>query len=214
MRPRNIVGVAVAAGLITATGLIIAEGGGQHRDDRVVGSSTGTASAQKTPGPKGTKGTSNRSTNGDASEVIREPEGTANNGLPGLTKTKPPTSKGSLLTGALPPSASTVGSIAAGFPVSVVSLPAGAVVRSSGVSTTKTTMQISMVATSPKRPTAVLAFYRRELAAHGFAEAKVPAAGGSTAASFSRGADNLVVTTTGGAKNTTYSLFGTLHAGA
>jgi hypothetical protein len=144
-------------------------------------------------------------TNGDGSEVIRQPEGTATQGLPGLetsAKARPVTS--------LPRTASSRGRVVKGFPTSVVTVAPGSRVRSSGVSSTARTVQVSLVARSPESSRNVLTFFRRQLTGQGFAESVVPAVAGSTASSFRRGADNLVVTVKGD-RHATYSLFGTLR---
>lgn len=146
-------------------------------------------------------------TNGDGSEVIRQPEGSATEGLPGLARTSVkvrPIAK-------VPRTASTRGRVVEGFPTSVVAVAPGSRIRSSGVSAASRSIQVSLVARSPESSRSVLTFYRRQLTAQGFVESVVPAVAGSTASGFRRGADNLVVTVDDG-KRATYSLFGTLRA--
>ncbi|WP_162891298.1 hypothetical protein [Aeromicrobium sp. A1-2] len=136
-------------------------------------------------------------------------------GLPGLSKSTSSAKKGALLSGPLPQSASLRGGLVAGFPRSVIPVLPGSKLGSSGVSSTAKTLQVSVVATSPKSPNAVLAYYRGVLSKQGFTESSAPAAAPSTAASFRRGADGIVVTVTRSSRTVTnYSLFGTLRAGA
>lgn len=212
---RRVIGSAVVTGLVLASALVAANGRDWNGGERDTSSSTASAKTAGTSdpvdSPKSDNGVSgNEVTNGDGSEVIRQPEGSGAKGLPGLSKVKPST-KTPLISSRLPPTASSRGSIVAGFPVSVIPLAPGSVVRSSGVSSAAKTLQVSIVANSPKSRGTVLRFYRQELSALGFAESSAPAADGSAASRFKRGADQLVVTTKAGAKNTSYSLFGTLH---
>lgn len=198
---------AAVVGVLAATGLVLArEGGpsGQPSDPRA--QSERIASAERPT-------SSNPVTDGDGSEVIRQGEGTKVKGMPGLRQAKRVIDR-SFLTAPLPASASAVDAVAKGFPVSVIPLLGGASVQSSGVSTTSTAMQVSIVASSSKSPKAVLGFYRKALSARGFVEGSAPAVGGSTASKFKRGAEHLMVTTTARGSNTTYSLFGTLHVRA
>jgi hypothetical protein len=191
MRRRVLVGVAVAgcAGVLAVAPAVRSDG-----DPPVARTDVTRSSA---PNPV---------TNGDGSEVIRQPEGTATQGLPGLEKTsakaRPVTS--------LPRTASSRGRVVKGFPTSVVTVAPGSRIRSSGVSSTARTVQVSLVARSPESSRSVLTFFRRQLTAQGFAESVIPAVAGSTASSFRRGADNLVVTVKGD-RRATYSLFGTLR---
>lgn len=210
MRRRRVIGSAVVTGLVLASALVAANSRDWNGDERDTSSSTASAKTGGTSDPVDSSVSDNGVTNGDGSEVIRQPEGSGAKGLPGLSKVKPST-KTSLITSRLPPSASSRGSIVAGFPVSVIPLAPDSVVRSSGVSSTAKTLQVSIVANSAKSRGTVLRFYRQALSALGFAESSAPAADGSAASSFKRGADHLVVTTKAGAKNTSYSLFGTLH---
>lgn len=160
----------------------------------------------------------NTVTDGRGSEVIRQPEGSAKGRLPGLTGTNGTTTKSRsapLIGTTLPRTASRRGAIVAGFPLTIVPLATGSSVRSSGLSATATTLQVSIQAVSSAAPDVVLAFYRAKLSAIGFDETAVPAVGGSTAAGFEHNADNLVVTTTKSRSGgTRYSVFGTLHTGS
>jgi hypothetical protein len=208
--------VAATAGVLAVVvGLAALGAGGSGGSDPT--RSTSTRSGTSTGAEENQKGSPSETASkvgNDAtgSEVIREPEGSAKNGLPGLDRTKPST-KGSLITGRLPTTASRNGAIVAGFPTALLPLPSGSVVRSSGVSSASNVLQVSIVANSSRSPGSILGFFRRALSAHGFAESKAPAIGGSTAAGFSRSADDIVVTVARAGRSTTsYSLFGTLHA--
>lgn len=147
------------------------------------------------------------------STVVTQPEGgsaAASDGLPGLEPVKPASS---LISTPLPKTASKLGGVVAGFPQDVVPLPSGVVIESTGVSATAKSLQVSLVADSRRSARDLLAFHRRALTALGFTERSTPATGGSIATSFVKGEDHLVVTATAGPKRTTYSVFGTLHAG-
>ncbi|WP_456695311.1 hypothetical protein [Aeromicrobium sp. P5_D10] len=218
MRRRRVIGSAVATVLVLASALVAANSSDWNGGEPKASSSTAATEANGTSDPIDSSASEdevsdNGVTNGDGSEVIRQPEGSKTKGLPGLSKVKPST-KTSLISKRLPPSASSRGSIVAGFPVSVIPVAPDSVVRSSGVSSTAKTLQVSIVANSSKSRGTVLRFYRHTLSARGFAESSAPTTAGSTAASFKRGADHLIVTARAGAKNTSYSLFGTLQADA
>lgn len=212
MRAGRVFGATVAVAALVGAVLVVNQQGatnGRDSDSRASSNHTGAAGTDAAAGKK----LSNPVTDGDGSEVIRQPEGTKSKGLPGLRAVKQ-TVNASFLTAPLPASASREGGMVKGFPVKIIPVLTGATVQSSGVSTTSTTMQISVVATSSKSPASVLAFYRKSLTAHGFAEGSAPAAGGSTASQFTRGKDHVMVTTAARGKGTTYSVFGTLHVRA
>lgn len=210
MRWRGI-GLVLVAGVAVAATLLVVNG---TRDDVASQSSSPDGTATSAAPSGNAKGTSpNGVTNGEGSEVIRIPDGTAKKGLPGLSRTKPAT-QAALITRPLPKTASSRGRVVAGFPTAVVGVVPNSIVRSSGISSTDSTLQVSIVADNAKSPGGIIAFYRKALGAQGFAESSAPATGGSTASHFVRGADRLVVTTTPGAKETSYSVFGTLHASA
>ncbi|HZK35989.1 MAG TPA: hypothetical protein VFC57_03395 [Aeromicrobium sp.] len=184
-------------------------GSNSHSADSGTDSSGSTSDASGRSGSK----KADRLTDGKASEVISQPESPAANGLPGLTRQKR-AKNSSLISRPLPKTASSRGKIVDGLPVTIVPVAAGSTVQSSGVSSTATTLQVSIQATSTRSPGKVLAFYRAALSAHGFAESTVPSVGGSQAAGFAHNADNLIVTVTkSGTKGTAYSVFGTLHTG-
>ena len=180
--------------------------GGTERSDAT--SSNGTEGSGSSTSKK-----SGRVTNGNGSEVIKQSGGSAKNQLPGLRRKKS-AKNGALVSRPLPKTASSRGTVVHGFPVTIVPIASGSRVQTSGVSSTATTLQLSVRATNPRSPDRVLAFYRKTLTAHGFAESAVPSVGGSTAASFAHNADNLVVTVTKSrSRGTTYTVFGTLHTG-
>ena len=174
---------------------------------------TRSASAAQGAAPTSSAPRDNGVTNGDGTEVIRRPEGSGASGQAGLRPTES-VSTGSLVKTPLPQTASREGALVAGFPASVVPVLPGSAVDSSGVSSSRDAVQVSIVASSPRSRDAVLAFYRRQLGAQGFAESVVPGSAGSVGAGFMRGTDHLVVTTTAAGQKTSYSLFGTLHARA
>jgi hypothetical protein len=199
-------GVAVATACAVVLALAAVGGSGWIGD---LTSDTSTAREQA-PARAGSNGV----TDGDGSEVIRQPEGSATKGLPGLKKAKQE-SRAGRLTGPLPRTASTQGRLVAGFPASIVPVVTGSAVHSSGVSSSAKAVQVSLVASTGRSPREVLAAYRAKLSRIGFTESPAPAAGGSTAASHRRGHERLTVTVTkvSGTK-TTYSVYGTLRPAA
>jgi hypothetical protein len=196
-----------AVALVVAVTLVVWRLDGRGADD------ARSAAAAETSGPTAAAPRDNGVTNGDGTEVIRRPEGPDATGQDGLRPTVAP-STGSLVKGPLPKTASRQGGLVAGFPASVVPVLPGSAVDSSGVSSTQGAVQVSIVANSPRSRDAVLAYYRRQLGAQGFAESVVPGATDSVGAGFLRGTDHLVVTATAVGPTTSYSLFGTLHARA
>ncbi|MET0928327.1 MAG: hypothetical protein ABWX74_02365 [Aeromicrobium sp.] len=207
MARRRVVGAACVTLLAAAAVLVVVWQWPGQEDDRGPGARSAESVATSSPAPP-----DNDVTNGDGTEVIRQPEGSEASGLPGLRAVRSDPTE-SLLRAA-PPTASRRGALVTGFPVSVVPVLPGSSLGSSGVSSTRDAVQVSIVATSPRSSDAVLAFYRRALRGHDFVESVVPAAAGAVAAGFRRGSDHLVVTTTRDASETSYSVFGTLHADA
>lgn len=168
--------------------------------------------ARSDSGEAGSATRKNTVTNGKGSEVIKQPEGSGQKGLPGLSRGK--ATNVALINKPLPHTASSRGTVVEGFPLAVVPLAPDSVVGSSGVSSAASALQVSMQATTSRSPERVLAFYRSALSGSGFAESTIPAVGGSTAAAFTHHADNLVVTVSKSRpKGSTYSVYGTLHAG-
>lgn len=216
MTRRRLVTGTLALVVAVIVGFAVAAGSRDDDEDTAASSAaigsngTGKGDASKAPAPE----KSGRVTNGKSSEVIKHPDGTGKGGLPGLAKTKHAHST-YLVTRPLPKTASKRGSVVPGFPLAVVPVVPGSAVKSSGVSSTSTRVQLSMLATSKLSPDRILAFYRGKLAARGFEESTVPSVGGSTAAGFAHHGDNLVITVRKARSkgSTTYSVFGTLHAG-
>ena len=203
------VGAAMAVATAIVLVLLALGGPGNDRGDSTtkssgIGSNTTTSeSGSEKSGPV---------TNGKGSEVTKQPEESAKDGLPGLGK--PASAKNrSLVSKPLPKTASSRGKIVRGFPLKVVPLVADSDVQTSGVSSTGTTLQVSVQATNSRSAEKILAFYRKALTAQGFSESAVPSAGAATAAGFTHNDDNLVVTVTPRSKGVTYTVFGTLHAG-
>ena len=142
-----------------------------------------------------------------SSEVLPAPEDKSPIGLPPSPPLAP------LVTTPLPPTASAAGSLVDGFPLAVIPLNPDTAVQTSSVASAENRLQATLTATTPSAPDAVLEFYRVALAAHNLVDSVAPAATGSTALLFSRGADSILLTVTpteSGA--TTYSVFGAFTA--
>ncbi|KQR12213.1 hypothetical protein ASF78_13765 [Cellulomonas sp. Leaf334] len=112
-------------------------------------------------------------------------------GPSGLPDTAPP---GPSLTGPLPATGSANGAVVKGFPTTVVPLPDGLTVVSSSVSASGSRLQVGLQASSDSAPAEVQAAYVGALSADGFTVGDSPALPGSTATSFTRGPDGLVLT--------------------
>ncbi|MET0930630.1 MAG: hypothetical protein ABWX74_14005 [Aeromicrobium sp.] len=204
---RRTAGAACVAVVAVAIAFVVLRAGAWEAEDD---GPAGTSEASNAASPAAPD---NGVTNGDGSEVIRQPESATAPGLPRPRRTGAASSD-SLVGATLPRTASRQGALVAGFPVSVVPVLPGSAVGSSGVSSTRDSVQVSIVANSSKSSEAVLAFYRRALADHDFVESVAPAVAGAVAAGYRRGADHLVVTSSTGTGRTSYSVFGTLHADA
>lgn len=205
-RPAGRAGAAALVAVIVIAVALVAWRVGAWQDDD---SGSGAPAARATSAPPRV----NEVTDGDGSEVIRQPDGSAASGLPHLPAAGS-ASRGPLITAsAVPRTASRLGALVTGFPTSVIPVLPDAAVASSGVSSSQDVVQLSLVANSSRSPDAVRAFYRRALTGLGFVESVVPASGGSVGAGFTRGADHLVVTTGTHARTTRFSVFGTVHAG-
>lgn len=208
---RQLIGGSSVAVVAVIIGLLAFGGSSRDRGDAAVTSSSGRGSNSSASDSDSKK--PGRVTNGKASEVTKQPEGSATNGLPGLARSVS-AKNNSLVHKPLPKTASSRGKVVNGFPLAIIPLLPGSVAQTSGVSSTSTALQVSLQARNTHSPDTILAFYRKVLAALGFAESTAPSTGDSTAANFSRGADNLVVTVTKSrSKSAIYSIFGTLHAG-
>lgn len=133
---------------------------------------TGTASAASTP----------------ASES--RPDFTAPATLPGLA---PAQTTGPTLSGTAPAAATAQGSLVAGFPSQVVPVPDGVEVVSSSVSGQGTHVQATLLGSSDDAPDQVQAAYAAALAVEGFDGYPTATADGSTAVSYTRAGDGVVV---------------------
>lgn len=114
----------------------------------------------------------------------------------------------------LPATASARDGLVAGFPAAIVPVPDGTTIVSSSVAAQDDRLQVGLEASTAQTPADVLAHYLGALVAEGFAPLDSPAAAGSTATAFTRGAEGLVLTLRermGG--GTQLSVAGTLVAG-
>jgi len=98
------------------------------------------------------------------------------------------------LTAPLPETASARGTLVEGFPVTIIPVPQDATIVSSSVSGEGDRLQIGLEASTPADPAAVLDEYLVALGEQGFGPSVSPAAEGSTATSFTRDPDGLVLT--------------------
>ena len=142
-----------------------------------------------------------------SSEVLPAPEKKSPVGLPPSPPLAP------LVTTPLPPTNSAADSLVDGFPVAVIPLNPDTTVETSSVASAENRLQVTLTAITSSTPDAVLEFYRVALAANNLVDSVAPAATGSTALLFSRGADTILLTVTptesGG---TTYSVFAAFTA--
>jgi len=112
----------------------------------------------------------------------------------------------------VPAQGSAEGELVAGFPVDVIDLTPDATVTSSAVSAEGARVQVSLEATTPQSPAEVLGYYRIRFLAGGFAEEPVPSIAGTTATSFVRDDDTLVVSSKASENATVFSVTGVLVA--
>jgi hypothetical protein len=143
--------------------------------------STGSTPSGGTSAGKPTSGT------GSASEVL-PPTGSAPGALVVPTPDVP------RLTLPLPATASARGALVAGFPVTIVPVPAGATVVSSSVSAEGNRLQVGLEASTAASPADVVAGYVQAFTAAGFITTDSPAGAGATATAFVRDNDGLVLT--------------------
>ena len=130
---------------------------------------------------------------------------------PGPSGLPVPVPPGPSLTGPLPATGNANGAVVKGFPTAVVPIPESLTVVSSSVSASGDRLQVGLQASSDSAPADVQAAYVAALSAAGFAVEDSPALPGTTATSFTRGPDGLVLTVrgrTGG--GTELSVAGTL----
>ncbi|SDU50452.1 hypothetical protein [Jiangella alkaliphila] len=165
---------------------------------------TGDTDAQPAPDATGSGGV----TEGDGSEVIPQPQGTAPPRLDELYGDAPAAEP----LAEVPADGSASGELVDGFPVGVIDLVPDATVTSSAVSAEGSRVQVSLEATVAVSPEEVLGHYRARFVAGGFAEDPVPAVAGTSAAAFSRSADALVVSSRTSGDETVFSVTGVLVA--
>ena len=115
---------------------------------------------------------------------------------PGPSGLPVPAAPGPSLTGPLPATGNANGAVVKGFPTTVVPIPEGLTVVSSSVSASGDRLQVGLQASSDSAPADVQAAYVAALSAAGFAVGDSPALPGTTATSFTRGPDGLVLTVT------------------
>ncbi|MDQ0371963.1 hypothetical protein [Cellulomonas humilata] len=115
---------------------------------------------------------------------------------PGPSGLPVPAAPGPSLTGPLPATGNANGAVVKGFPTTVVPIPEGLTVVSSSVSASGDRLQVGLQASSDAAPADVQAAYVAALSAAGFAVGDSPALPGTTATSFTRGPDGLVLTVT------------------
>jgi len=144
------------------------------------------------------------------------PESTEDGGLPGLSEDQPSSGADGdpLVSRPLPRSASASGRLVAGYPTAAMPTARHSRIDTSSVSSSDSRVQVALVATTDRTAATVLRFYRLHLAGLGFTERPTTAVGGSEAAAFRRGSDVATVTVTPTRTGTSYSVFGTLHAGS
>jgi len=100
-----------------------------------------------------------------------------------------------LLSGALPESATAQNEMVDGFPAGIP-LAARSTVATSDVTVEDQRVRASLTASTPTSGREVLAGYDVALAEFGFNPADAPAVGGSTARAYNRGAESVTVTVT------------------
>ncbi len=118
-----------------------------------------------------------------------------------------------LVTAPLPKTASAKGKLVTGFPTQVIAIPAGLTIENSSVASEGEHLQVTLVGTSAGTQGDVQAFYQTALSALGMTGAAASSAAGSTATTYSRGTDNITVTTTADSTGTQLSILGVFTAG-
>jgi hypothetical protein len=151
-------------------------------------SPTDAPSGATTPTPGATGSTADAGAAGSLASEILPVQPPAPSGLPDVAAAGPS------LTGPLPATGATNGSVVMGFPTSVVPIPDGLVVVSSSVSASGDRLQVGLQASSDSAPADVQGAYVAALSAAGFAVGDSPALPGTTATAFTRGPDGLVLT--------------------
>jgi hypothetical protein len=140
-------------------------------------------------------------------EVPQAPDETSPIGLP------PSAPLPDLVTLPLPQTASETGALVAGYPADLIPPSPGATVTSTSVASAENRLQVTLTASTSMAPAAVLDFYRVSFAANNLVDSVAPAASGSSALLFSRGADTVLLSVTPtGDGGTAYSVFGAFTA--
>lgn len=168
--------------------------GGAGATSPAAGSSTSTSTASAAAGVSDATGegsaTPGAGVSKPATEVLPAAPPT---GLP-LASSATAGPVGPRLTMPLPATASARGALVAGFPVTIVPVPAGAKVVSSSVSAEGSRLQVGLEASTAASPADVQAGYVQALTAAGFITTDSPAGAGATATAFVRDNDGLVLT--------------------
>ncbi len=165
-----------------------------------------TPSRSTTPDPSTEKSGTGVPGDRTASEVLPAPGEKTPIGLP----PSPPLP--GLVTLPLPDTASATGALVAGFP-ELIPVNRDSAVQSSSVASAENRLQVTLTATTSSSSDGVLEFYRVALAAHSLVDSVAPAAAGSRALLFTRGADTILLTVTpADAGGATFSIFGAFTA--
>lgn len=149
----------------------------------------------------------------DGGGVELPADNASESGLPGLSAGTS-VDRSPLVSLPLPVTASAKGRLVRGYPATALPATRHSRIDSTSVSSGDSQVQVALVATTDRSAAAVLRFYRLHLTGLGFRERPATAAGGSEAAAFRRGSDVVTVTVTPTRTGTSYSVFGTLHAGS
>ncbi len=118
-----------------------------------------------------------------------------------------------LVTAPLPKSASAKGTLVAGFPTGVISIPPGMSVANSAIATEGVHMQVTLVGTSAASVGDVQSYFQSVFTELGLTASAAPSAPGTTATSYTRGSDSITVTTTADSGRTGVSVFAAFTAG-
>ncbi|CAM5402871.1 hypothetical protein [Leifsonia shinshuensis] len=112
----------------------------------------------------------------------------------------------------LPPSASAVGKLAAGYPAGVLPQAPGSTIATSAIASQSGHLQVTLTAASTQQVVDIVAFYRAELAKYGMYDSASPALSGSTSAVFKRDGNSVTLTVSPAKGGTTYALYGAFTA--
>ncbi|WP_284987109.1 hypothetical protein [Arthrobacter sp. fls2-241-R2A-172] len=126
-----------------------------------------------------------------------------------------PSAPAPLISGALPAPGTAAGKVVDGWPVDILTLPAGTTIGSTSVSTSGNALQVAADGIVAKPQSEVLGSFSQSLVSHGFWSEQAPAADGAVASRFVRGSDTVTVSvTTTGTGASRFQLLGTLHTTA